>query len=556
MTNFANVSNIFRKTLNMKHILTLTLTALICVMGFAQNGDYLDVNNVRAYINPDGTLFNKDDKAAFEVPKKTPYDSLRAKHSIFSHQTWISGLDSVTNYLHASASSDIWFTQPDSNDFNFGPIASNYTNSTYRNRYNRVWKVSQTEIADHIAKVGSIGYTIPDAILHWPAHGATTNGECLNLANFVDVNFDNIYTPSLGDYPSIRGDECLLLIFNDEGHKQTHSGRDAMKLEIHALVYAYNTGSNPIDNTIFVNYRVINRSWNTYKNVRFGAYTDMDLGCFSNDYIGCDSTNNFFYAYNGEPDDGLACGGYGTRLPIQSCIFLNQSMDNYVYYNNDFSLIGNPENDTHFDNYLNSKWKDGVPITYGGNGRGGASPTNYMYPSDPSDPLGWSECEQNNTPADRRGLGSTNINRLEPQASFCVDLAFMFDSAYAFCSSISGYVTMVNQVQTFYASQNNSCATPVCGNLLSVNNAESMPLNFQCFPNPTSEGVLYINLNNEVSLGKLSIFDISGKMILQQDIPKLSGENYKIDVSSLSAGTYLIQVSNDGRLGSQKVVVH
>ena len=537
-------------------------------MGFAQNGDYLDVNNVRAFINPNGILFqDSSGNAGFQVPKTTPYDSTTATHTIFSQATWLTATDSATNSLFTSGSDPYNYLVDslNSKDFSFGPIASDYTTTTYQNRYNRVWKVSQKMIANHIVNVGSWGYIIPDAILSWPAHGTITNGECRNLANYVDVDFDNIYNPFAGDYPSIRGDESILLIFNDEATNQQQTGGNALKLEIYALVYGYDTGSDPIDNTVFVNYRVINRSWNTYKDVYFGSHTDFDIGCFDNDFVGCDSTNNFYYGYNGTASDGPACRprGFGnsSNLPIQSCIFLNQKMEHFVYYHNDWSLTGNPETNSDYDNYLKGIWKDGVPITYGGNGRGGLTPTNYMYSGDPGNfsASSWSECNSNggspNTAADRRGLGSTKINRLAPQESFCVDLAFMFDSAYALCSSISGYVGMVNQVQSFYASQSNTCLTEGCGNLLSTSNINSTSLHFQCFPNPASD-VVYINSSQKMESGELKIFDISGKMVLQKEVSKLDGENIEIDISNLGAGTYLIQVSNDGRLGSQKLIVH
>ena len=44
-------------------------------------------------------------------------------------------------------------------------------------------------------------------------------------------------------------------------------------------------------------------------------------------------------------------------------------MSRFVYYNNDFTVQGNPENGQHIYNYLTGKWKDGLDITYGEDGR-------------------------------------------------------------------------------------------------------------------------------------------------------------------------------------------
>ena len=45
-------------------------------------------------------------------------------------------------------------------------------------------------------------------------------------------------------------------------------------------------------------------------------------------------------------------------------------MSKFVYYNNDFTVIGNPSEGIHFYNYLRGIWKDNVPMTYGGDGHG------------------------------------------------------------------------------------------------------------------------------------------------------------------------------------------
>ncbi|HCK21260.1 MAG TPA: T9SS C-terminal target domain-containing protein, partial [Bacteroidetes bacterium] len=92
-------------------------------------------------------------------------------------------------------------------------------------------------------------------------------------------------------------------------------------------------------------------------------------------------------------------------------------MSAFLFYNNDFSVIGNPEVAAHFYGYLSGSWKDGSPFTFGGNGYGGSDPTPFMFPSDPSDATGWSECTEGNPPADRRYIQSSGPFRLEPGAT-------------------------------------------------------------------------------------------------------------------------------------------
>ncbi|MBT6808758.1 MAG: hypothetical protein HOA52_04655, partial [Flavobacteriales bacterium] len=85
---------------------------------------------------------------------------------------------------------------------------------------------------------------------------------------------------------------------------------------------------------------------------------------------------------------------------------------------------GNPSEGTHFYNYLRGIWKDNVPMTYGGDGKGsgpGATTDlcNFMFPgvSDPMFPgQEWTEVTAGNTPADRRFLQSAGPFTLEPGA--------------------------------------------------------------------------------------------------------------------------------------------
>ena len=99
-------------------------------------------------------------------------------------------------------------------------------------------------------------------------------------------------------------------------------------------------------------------------------------------------------------------------------------MSKFVYYNNDWSVIGNPENASHFYNYLDGVWKDGTGIVRNGsNGHeptGGSGPSaNFMFPDD-TDPAFpgdiWTEETAGNAPADRRFLQSAGKFTLQPGA--------------------------------------------------------------------------------------------------------------------------------------------
>jgi hypothetical protein len=64
----------------------------------------------------------------------------------------------------------------------------------------------------HVNAINDPNYEIPKGIKNWPAHGDVSKGQAANLAPFIDVDNDGVYSPELGDYPSIPGTRCLLNI--------------------------------------------------------------------------------------------------------------------------------------------------------------------------------------------------------------------------------------------------------------------------------------------------------------------------------------------------------
>ncbi|HRH39031.1 MAG TPA: T9SS C-terminal target domain-containing protein, partial [Flavobacteriales bacterium] len=99
-----------------------------------------------------------------------------------------------------------------------------------------------------------------------------------------------------------------------------------------------------------------------------------------------------------------------------------------------------PDNATHFYNYLRSRWKNGLRQCYGGNGysENCQTPTYYMFPGD-SDPEGWgTDCvpqaawsEPGPTPAtpDRRFVQSAGPFTLQPGAFNNITVGVVFARA-------------------------------------------------------------------------------------------------------------------------------
>jgi hypothetical protein len=261
-------------------------------------------------------------------------------------------------------------------DFYAGPIQSMAQNPSVFNTMSRVWKISRLEIEQHKFWCNFPNYQAIDAIENWPAHGDTSLGQSFYLAPFIDKNNNGLYEPEHGDYPAIKGDEAVYMIFNDVINSHWETEGNPMGIEVHQMSWAYACPyDSAFNNTFFTRYTIHNRSSEPYHDVLAGIWTDFDIGNALDDFVGCDTNRSYFFAYNNKPTDGGLQGSYGAYPPMQAIKLLSQKMDYATSYTN--SSIGlplDPNGDRGVYNLLRCMWNDSTPITYGGTGNTGNHP--------------------------------------------------------------------------------------------------------------------------------------------------------------------------------------
>lgn len=395
---------------SVSNIATITVSVVNPSNTLASN--YLDTNKIKARFENNFQFFwdSQAGSAQFEVPKGS------GKHAHFASALWLSGID-AGGQLHAAAQT---YSQTGV-DYQYGPVAASRTANNYETRYNRLWKINKAQIQYHIANYTDTAYNMPEVILNWPANGNTSNGEAAQLAPFYDANSNGVYEPQNGDYPQIKGDQCIYMIFNDDKIHTETSDSNPLKFDIHVMAYEVAGETNAIDTTIFLQYKIVNRSTNTYHGLRMGIWNDFDLGNYLDDIPGTDVGKNMAFMYNATNNDNV----YGANPPAIGSIFLNKTMKKCIFFQNNSSTVtGNPSNGTHINNYLNGLWLNGSPLTYGGNGTGGATNCSYFAPwtTDNANPTNW----ELTTAADYRTLQSTDSIILAPNASSILETAFLF----------------------------------------------------------------------------------------------------------------------------------
>ncbi|MCO6500761.1 MAG: T9SS type A sorting domain-containing protein [Vicingus serpentipes] len=564
--------------------------------------DYIDLNNIKARVGINA-LFHDDKNAyaGFEVPKGS------GAHTIYAANLWVAGLD-VNGQLKGNVETY------NSGGRNFaGPFRTTNQYKTYEEKWDRVWKINHTDIIYHQNNWNNGGYQPIEVIESWPANPDTSKGEYSHLAPFVDRNNDGIYDPYDGDYPKIKGQQAIFFITNDIRDTNTITGMSSMGTELHIMAYAYNCSlDSAINNTVFVDYTIFNRSAYTYNNTYVGAWVDIDIGGHNDDYIGCDVQRGTFYGYNGDDfdsDDGAGIG-YGWYPPAQGVTFLGGpykdydgidnpltmvkqdaldsngipyaglglgygdgivdneqlGMSHFVYYNNSVSSVqGDPQSPLDYYSYLRGRWRDGTQMVWGGNAHfssGGTIPSNYMFPGI-SDPIGWStpsvsgapspslwsEKTEGNVPLDRRGLGSTGPFTFEPGEVDEITLAFVFGRDYQTPGADAGVVVMQERVDSIRSYYTNGFAS-VCGGALSVSKNKKANNSLLVYPNPFhNQFAVVYELKNEDAT--ISVYNIIGEEVIQQAVQQ---KTTLIDLSNQANGVYFVQVIDGSNRITQKVL--
>ncbi len=388
----------------------------------------LDVNNVRTTILNGGDMWWNLSNARYEIPKiQTGQVS---KHSLFAGALWIGGVSNGNLKLAAQT------YRQTGNDFYPGPLVNGTASVSAEKckEYDKIWRITLREIDDLVNTSDINSYEIPDDIVSWKGNGDVAAGEAAQLAPYFDANADLIYNPLDGDYPTLNNGEediknipdvMLYMIYNDKGNIHSETQGVPIGLELHTQSFAYST-NDEINNMTFYRTTIYNRSSETVDSTVFGQWVDPDLGNYSDDYVECDVKRNLGICYNGDDnDEGIL--GYGLNPPSIGVTFFEGprrpdsseiGLTKFVYYNNDFSLTGNPSRPEHYWGYLNGRWKDGASITYGGNGRGGSDTASFMFPgsTDPAGRAAWTERIAGNQPQDRRFLQTAGSFTLLPGA--------------------------------------------------------------------------------------------------------------------------------------------
>jgi hypothetical protein len=160
-------------------------------------------------------------------------------------------------------------------------------------------------------------------------------------ADFYDGDNDDVYNPvdlngnglwdSNEDRPDFLGDETVWCMFNDgvPANQRRYNQVNPMGIEIQQTLFAIGNELNPIDNMIFIRYRIINTGTiaSQFDSVYFGLWDDPDIGGSpgsGDDLVGCDTMMNLGYSFNdgADPSYGINPPSFGTLLLAGPVVYI------------------------------------------------------------------------------------------------------------------------------------------------------------------------------------------------------------------------------------------
>jgi hypothetical protein len=494
-------------------------------------------------------MFTKNDTMPGFI---APANSFPEKATIYTASLWMGGIDNNNN-LHLAAQmyrtdtlADYWPGFLDNN-------GSIYEQDSYE--WNRIWKVNYTQIHDHIEEYNqnTQNQFKNNDIFRWPGIN-NDDAKGYNNANidarnspapFFDKDISGDYYPPYGEHPPIKGDQILWYVYNDNTYSQRETNALPLKADVATTAYAIASADTFLDNTVIIEYKI--RYWGGYELSDFyiGLFTDFDIGCWDNDYLGCDTLSSTFFAYNSVyPENN--CGGYEYEniKPVQLVTFLNEKMNGFSYFDHNYSLTGYPVTAMHYYNYMAGKWKDGTTFKRGGTGYGSGSSYRFAYDGNPADNNEWSQCALGNTAGEKKGLGVIGPMTMRPGqiTTFAVAFTFVDYPGDYPCFDFETIRPKINDLKNKYA--NNLLVNEI--NIPS--SVEDLNAGiFNLSPNPSSAKIKITTTLQGNNAVQYQIINTLGATAM---VSKATAKDFSIDVSNLPSGIYFIHLQS----GSAKTV--
>jgi hypothetical protein len=387
-------------------------------------GQRIDINNISMVVKNTGSFAydTQTGGAGLEFPKGT------GKTAVFAAGFWMGAL--VNGGIRVSVAEY-------SDDFEPGAIVGGASEPD--SPALKVYKLNRV----YLTADGAVDAATRDAALADYNAGAVPRG-----APVVTVQGDG----SL----NIIGDQMMWSVYNDlkPGRNTAHNSASSalpLGIEIQQTTFAFSR-QGPLGNTVFMKYRIENKSSNTLTDAYVSQWSDPDLGGFTDDLVGCDTVLSVGFVYNATNNDeqyGVAapCVGYdflqgpsvgGTPLGLASF--------------NKYPNGGGPQDSVETYNYMKGLNGDGTDLINEVTGL----PTRFNVSGDPVANTGWLDA----SPSDRRLMLSSGPFTMAPGAVQEVVVGIVVAQGQTRLSSVALMKCFDQAVQAAYDAGFNLASPP------------------------------------------------------------------------------------------------
>ena len=342
----------------------------------------IDINNISMVVKNTGSFAydTENGSAGLEFPKGT------GKTAVFAAGLWMGALVGGNVRVSVAEYSD---------DYRPGQALGGVPDDPSKAEY-KVYKLNRV----YLDASGNVDAATRDAVLADYNAGAVPHG-----APPVTV---------LGDGSlSIIGDQMLWSVYNDLGKGSDHNGASSARplgVEVQQTTFAFSR-QGPLGNTVFTHYKIINRGPNTLSNAYVSQWSDPDLGGFTDDLVGCDTTLSVGFVYNASNNDEqygaqAPCVGYdflqGPKVVVAPGDTLTLGLASFNKYPNG----GGPQDSVETYNYMKGLLGNGAPVINPATGQ----PTPFNVSGDPVSGTGFLDT----APSDRRLMLSSGPFTMAP----------------------------------------------------------------------------------------------------------------------------------------------
>ena len=131
-------------------------------------------------------------------------------------------------------------------------------------------------------------------------------------APYYDLNNNGQWDPDF-DQPGIANADMVIWYVTNDLHTfltNTYFDSPPIGLELQVTIWAYDRTWVSFPQTIYKRYRLINKSGFVIDSMYIGQFLDTDIEDYADDFVGCDTTLNLGYGYNGDDQLVPYFGGF------------------------------------------------------------------------------------------------------------------------------------------------------------------------------------------------------------------------------------------------------